>query len=145
MELVERVDAQAETGIWRVRSASTTTYLLDTLRRSQPRMMRLTSPHGWEHGWWDDSWMWLISVTASQQLDLTIAGHPFLPGTEEVAGVLRVGSRHLWVADSLGWMGEREKTWWSRMATSIERLDEVELTALLAEHGVTGGTATEPH
>lgn len=132
VELVEQVDALTERGLWAVRSESSTVYLLDTRRLGEPVLMRLSQFDG--RGMWDGCWVPLITMSASPQLDLSVPDHTLVPGTEDAAWIVRLGSRHLWVVETgsvpaIDWM-------WSRKATSIQRLGETGLAALQADHDV---------
>jgi hypothetical protein len=108
---MKRLDLHtAEPGVYAIRSASDTVYLLDLL--GQPAVMRLTGPRTHSRMWWDDQWAPLTQVLSRPD------GGPVQPG------VIHVGSRTKYVADPGGSADPNEHFWYSRIVTSIERLTE---------------------
>ena len=54
MEHVDPVDVALDRGVWAVRSASASVYLLDA-RGERPQMMQLSSPASGSRAWWDNT------------------------------------------------------------------------------------------
>lgn len=112
--MMRRVDllelATAEPGVYAVRSASDTVYLVDT--RAEHLMMRLTGPRTHSRGWWDNTWVPLVAVSSS-------------PDGEAVEpGVLRAGCRAKYLADPGGLTDKNHHFWLSRVVTRIDRLSD---------------------
>ncbi|WP_448062263.1 hypothetical protein [Cellulomonas hominis] len=100
---IETLDLTTATGVYIVRSASTSTYWVDV---SGGRVMRLRG-EGSQRFDYDDAWAPLIGVTSYTE-----------PGPG-IADVIRVGARHRWLSDPAG--GVQDYEWrLQRRVTAIE-------------------------
>lgn len=116
-ERIVRFDLdQAEPGIYTFGSSSGTVYILDHDPARGTRLMRATSPDSHSTGWWDNAWVPLLSAESA--------------GGD---GVVVVGSRARWLTDPGGPRRPNAHSWLSRDITSIERWDQADLDAFLAE------------
>lgn len=115
---MDRLDLRATEGLFAIRSASDTIYIVDT--RTRPRLMRLTGPASNSRGWWDNEWAPLVSVVS-------------IIDSETIEDlVIQVGSRVKYLADPGGVGDSNHHFWYSRLVESIDALNDDELAALLA-------------
>lgn len=110
-DTLQRLDLDGSTGVWAIRSSSSTVYYVDCDTRS---LLRAWGGPGSPEMAYDDKWMPLVEVTCYDRTAAVVA-------TDAVV----VGTRPKYLADPSG--GIYPYQWrLSRMVESIERLPDEE-------------------
>ncbi|WP_156171882.1 hypothetical protein [Demequina rhizosphaerae] len=121
---LDEVNVINEPGMYRIRTESTAVYYVDTRGEGRARMMRDPgdSPHS--RASWDGTWVPLIGVTAGPivEIDGRVLADGEVDATDVRSWVLRVGSRHEYIADPAGGLVGDYRTWMQRVCTHIDRL-----------------------